>query len=244
MVGAVGTLRGGSIVNREAAPVEFVFDFVSPYAYLAYHRLRQIVQTSGHPLICTAVDLDALKARAGNSGPSTREQKLKFPYCRIDLQRWASLYGLPLHPPSGYGSARLNLGLPFARTAGLEGAYIDSVWAQIWGAGGDMTDERVLVRTADDIGLDPAELLEFVDSDEAERIYLSAGAAAHDQGVFGVPTVLWGEEMWWGNDRLHFVADALASRSDGRTPDEGGGAGGRPAVDPELAIAPKLAARA
>ncbi|MBB3862342.1 2-hydroxychromene-2-carboxylate isomerase [Novosphingobium hassiacum] len=196
-------------MSADLAEVEFVFDFVSPYAYLAHHKLCTFLRNSGNRLKYTAVDLDALKAQAGNTGPSTREQPLKFAYARTDLQRWASLYGIPLVPPSGYGSGRLNRALPYANAAGMARAYIDAVWAEIWGQGGDMNDEGVLTRVAGRLGLHSDQLLEFADSAEASTLYSAAVASAHDRGVFGVPTILWRDQMWWGNDRLDFVATAL-----------------------------------
>ena len=69
------------------------------------------------------------------------------------------------------------------------------------------------IALADLLGWDAGEFLAFTESADAEARYRASTAAAHQRGVFGVPTMLIGEEMWWGNDRLEFLEEFLAAQS-------------------------------
>jgi 2-hydroxychromene-2-carboxylate isomerase len=190
--------------------IDFYFDFISPFSYLAHCRLPDIARRHGRAIAYHVVDLAAVKLAAGNTGPTTREMPLKHAYSGTDMQRWAARLGVPIKRPSGYGSDRLNKGVFLAADRGATGRYVTAAWRRVWGAGGDMTDAALMRDVAAELGWDEAEFLAFTQSPEAETRYRLSTRQAHARGVFGVPTMMIGDDMWWGNDRLEFLEQFLA----------------------------------
>lgn len=190
--------------------IGFFFDFVSPYSYLAFHRIGEIAAHSGCAVDYQAVDLAELKRRAGNTGPATRQIPVKLRYARTDIERWARRYGVTLVSPTSNRPMRANRGLALARREGRTMAYMTSAWAHGWRLGQDLSEDATLRAIADESGIHSDRLLAWVDSEEAIEILAAATDAAANAGLFGVPTMTCGDEMWWGNDRLDFLQEHLA----------------------------------
>jgi 2-hydroxychromene-2-carboxylate isomerase len=195
-----------------ARTIDFYFDFISPYSYLAHTQLPKIAARTGCTLAYHAVDLQQLKIRGGNTGPSSREQPLKSRYNLADFGRWSRRYGVPIKRPSGYDPRhRLNKGAFLAQERGQIGAYVTAAWRRVWGEGGNLADENLMRAVAGELGWNADEYLAYTLSDAAEQKFQASTDEAHGRGVFGVPAMLVGEELFWGNDRLDFLEEHLAS---------------------------------
>ncbi|NQU70888.1 MAG: 2-hydroxychromene-2-carboxylate isomerase [Rhodospirillales bacterium] len=192
--------------------MDFYFDFISPFSYLAHTQLPDIAARHGRDIVYHPVDLKALKLDGGNTGPTTRDMPLKYRYSGTDMQRWAGRYGVKITRPTGHakGSDRLNKGAFLAEDRGVTRDYVTAAWQRVWCDGGDMSDEALIGDVAVELGWDRDEFLAFIDSTDTETRYRASTQAAHDRGVFGVPTMMVGDEMWWGNDRLDFMEEFLA----------------------------------
>lgn len=188
-----------------ARSIDVYIDFISPYSYLAVQRLPALAARHGCTIDYWIADLKTLKTLAGNTGPATREIPIKLRYARADMQRWARHYGVTLVPPKAYEPLRWNKGLFFAQQRGQGEAYVRDAFAAVWGNGADMTDPAILGGVAAGLGWDTRAFLDWTESDEAGQRYDAATREAHARGVFGVPMIVIGDEMWWGNDRLDFV---------------------------------------
>ena len=193
--------------------IDFYFDFLSPYSYLAHAELPALAAKFRCDVVYKPASLAALKLAAGNTGPSTREMPVKHKYARTDLARWAQRYGVPMKPPKSGESARLNKGTFFAIDRGQARDYVARAWAKTWGGGGDPADEALLREVARELGWNPDAFVAFTVSADAEARYKASTEEAAKRGVFGVPTFFVGDEMWWGNDRLQFVEEFLAARA-------------------------------
>ncbi|MEA2937436.1 MAG: 2-hydroxychromene-2-carboxylate isomerase [Alphaproteobacteria bacterium] len=194
--------------------IEFYFDFISPFTYLAYHRLPNLAARYGYTLDYRVADLAELRRLAGNTGPRQTEQPLKLPYSRTDQRRWAERYGIPIKPPVGsHDSSWLNRGSFYALDRGQIKAYLDAAWAKMRRDGRDIAEEGFRREVATDLGWAPEEFLAYTKSDESQARYRAATQRAHERGVFGVPTMLIGDEMWWGNDRLDFLEEFLQAET-------------------------------
>lgn len=192
------------------SPLSFYFDFLSPYSYLAFGRAVELSHRFGRPFEPVVVDLGALKLAAGNTGPSTRQMPLKSHYARVDMARWAARYGIPLTPPERNDSTRVNNGFYCADPA-RRAAYMAAVWKHSWGAGADVSREETLSTIAADMGWSPADFIAATLADGNARLCAEATRGAFERGVFGVPTIILDDQMWWGNDRLDFVEEYLSS---------------------------------
>ncbi len=195
--------------------LDFYFDFISPFSYLAHSQVPGMAARHGHTLAYHVVNLAALKLEGGNTGPTTREMSLKYKYSVTDMKRWAARYGTMIKRPTSHQPDRLNKGAFLAGERGVMADYVTHVWRRVWGEGGDMASDDLMCGAAADMGWDADEYLAFTSSDDAETRYRASTQAAHGRGVFGVPTIMIGEEVWCGNDRLDFVEEFLAGGGGG-----------------------------
>ncbi|MEM7467177.1 MAG: 2-hydroxychromene-2-carboxylate isomerase [Pseudomonadota bacterium] len=196
--------------NRDS-PIEFYFDFISPFAYLAHARIATLAREYNRALKYIPIDISKAKLAAGNTGPSNREIPVKLKYLMTDVARWAALDGLPVNFPASLDSYRMNVGSFFALEKNAIEAYVSTCFAKAWGEGADMASDEALLAVANSMGWPENEFLIAIDSQEFKQRFAKGSEQAHARGVFGVPTFLIGDEMWWGNDRLHFLESFLAN---------------------------------
>lgn len=191
--------------------VDFYFDFISPFAYLASTQLPKLARQHNVTFAFHPIDLFAAKRAAGNTGPSNREIPAKIKYLVADLQRWARRYDVPLGFPKGFDTARLNRGYLWAHTQGAEAAdrYLRSAYAEVWVRSGDPADPALLRAAAAGAGLSADELVRGVDAQPIVQAYDTENQAAQARGVFGVPIFIVDEQMFWGNDRIMFLEEYL-----------------------------------
>jgi 2-hydroxychromene-2-carboxylate isomerase len=194
--------------------IDFYFDFLSPYSYIAHTQLPKLARKHGWSLAYHPVDLQQLKIAGGNTGPSSREQPLKSRYNAQDFRRWSQRYGISIMRPTGYDPRhRLNKGAFYAIDHNRMEAYANAAWNRVWAQGGNMADEALIASAARELGWDADAFLAYTLSDPPAQRFQAETDVAHKRGVFGVPTMTIGEEMWWGNDRLFFLDEYLGSRA-------------------------------
>ena len=195
--------------------VEFYFDLVSPYSYLAYGRVNQICEEHGAELVLRPMLLGAVHKAVGLQAPI--EIKSKGRYQLRDIQRWAEYHGLPMKFPDPFPFRTLKT---MRAAVALEGQgdlepFTREAFGLYWEEGGapegleEADEDGPLRELARRIGLDPEEVLEKASSGEAKEALKNSTAGAIERGVFGAPAFFVGDEMFWGNDRLHFVEAAL-----------------------------------
>jgi len=190
--------------------IDFYFDFLSPFAYLASYRLREIAEKHQRSVNYFPLDLAAAKLAIGNTGPTNRELPVKLKYLTDDLKRWAHRYGLPLRGAKNHNSRPLNIGTFFAKDRAQCADYVTVAYQRTWGDGGAPDDEDFLKNIAADFGWNSAEFVDFIASQEASNRYEASTSNAIRRGVFGVPTMMVGDSMWWGNDRLFLLDEYLS----------------------------------
>lgn len=190
--------------------IDFYFDFLSPFAYLARFRLAQIAERHECMIAWHAIDLAQTKLAAGNTGPGNRDMPVKLNYMNTDLARWAAEYGVPFSWVGNYASRQMNIGALYAREREVEAQYVRDAFHAGWGTGGRLDDRAVLAGLAHGLGWDPQHFLRHLDSPAAAIAYDAETAAAIARGVFGVPSMIVGEDLWWGNDRLFMLERHLA----------------------------------
>ena len=195
--------------------IEFYYDLVSPYSYLAYGRIGRICEENRAQLVLRPMLLGAVHKAVGLRSPV--EIKSKAGYQAKDIRRWADYYGLPLEFPDPFPFRTLKTmrAAMFLQEREELGAFTREAFALYWEEGGapgglQETDEDApLSAVAGRIGIDPEEVLSGAASPEAKQALKVATSEAVERGVFGAPAFFIGDEMFWGNDRLHFVEAAL-----------------------------------
>lgn len=194
--------------------LEYYFDYVSPFAYLADTQLPALAQRTGAEIVHRPFFLGGVMQAAKNSPPIAVPNKGRYMF--VEIQRWAKRYGVPANPNPHFPVNTLQamrvavaaLGEP--RFADLHRALFRGVWVE----GKNLADEAVLEATVTAAGLDAAALLARAKQQDVKDALRRNTEEAVERGAFGAPTFFVGEEMFWGNDRLDFVAEALAGGAD------------------------------
>lgn len=191
--------------------IDYYLDIYSPFAYLASHRLYEIAEKRGCVINYLPIDLKRAKLAAGNTAPPNVDIPPKIRYLMADLSRWAKRYGLPFGAiPKGKDYSRINKGVFFARDHDAAPDYVREAYAAVWGRGGEADSDALLTGLARAMSWDADEFLAYIGSADADERYEQTFKQAVEHGVFGVPTVIIDDQMWWGNDRLQFVDEYLA----------------------------------
>jgi len=193
--------------------LEFFFDYLCPYSYLASTRLSGLgVEPELRPVAIVEV-----MARVNNQ-PSPRCPS-KARYGALDTNRWAKLYGVPLAYNTPLWAALragefplrvLTRGALAAKGLGVLSTYTEAMFQAVWAAPEDVFTGAGRRAFADAHGL-PAELWEHADDPRIDTLIEADVSEAVDRGVFGVPTIFVDGEMFFGNDRLDFVRRRLAA---------------------------------
>lgn len=191
--------------------VEFLFDMGSPYSYLAYRHLPHIAQTTGAQIIWTPVLLGGIFQATGNRSPA--ETPAKRQHLETDLQRWARAYGThyasnPNFPINTLTLMRGAVALQM-RDEGEFQRYLAAMFEAMFGQPRNLADPAVLGEVLTVAGFDPAQLLTLTQSPDVKDRLKANTERAIARGAFGAPTFFVGNEMFWGQDRLHFVEAAL-----------------------------------
>jgi 2-hydroxychromene-2-carboxylate isomerase len=113
--------------------------------------------------------------------------------------------------PKAFRAPRLNSGQLYAADQGKARAYVDAAFHRVWGMGGDPDDDALLHAVAEDAGLQAQSLFDYVHSAPAQLRYQACQQEAYRLGIFGVPMILAGDQMYWGNDRLDFLEEWLTA---------------------------------
>ena len=192
--------------------VEFFFDFGSPYTYLAYHELRRIAQARGTQIVWRPILLGGVFQATGNHSPAEIPAKAK--HLNVDMQRWAKAYGVPftMNPHFPINTLALMRGAMAMQQRGEEPfqRYLAAMFSAMFERPRNLNNPMEIGAVLAEAGFDPMECMQAVQGPAVKEALKAATAEAVARGVFGVPTFFVGDEMFWGQDRLHFVDAALA----------------------------------
>ncbi|TKD09448.1 2-hydroxychromene-2-carboxylate isomerase [Polyangium fumosum] len=190
--------------------VRFYFDVISPYVWLAWTQIHEVEARTGARFDLQPVLFAGLLQANGNKGPA--EIASKRVHLLQDVARWAMTLklrcaGPPAHPFNPLKAQRMCAALddPDARRR-LAGALIVATWEN----GRDLMNDAELRAIADEAGLDGAALLAAADDPAVKERLRQNTEQALAEGVFGVPTFLVEDQIFWGNDRLGFLETYLA----------------------------------
>lgn len=189
--------------------VEFFFDLVSPYSYLAATQLEGLARRTGAKLVWKPMVLGAVFKATGNATPALIP--IKANYMVTDLGRWAKRYGVQFQMNSRFpmSSMRAMRLIVAAEPTGRSGALAERLFAAAWAEDRDITSDDELRSICEELGLAPEPLLAAVETQPVKDKLRQYGEEAVSRGVFGAPAIFVGDQLFWGNDRLDFAEAAL-----------------------------------
>ena len=187
--------------------LEYFFDFRSPYSYLAYSQLPEL----SADVVLRPMSVLKVMEEVGNV-PTTLVCAAKGRYARADLVRWAQRYQVALNPgdmksTDGDACSRAVLAADSAEQAA---AITDALFRACWGEGKSLASVADILGVLTATGIDTTTLGARIDDPTTVAALDANTKEAAARGVFGSPTILIGDTMFFGNDRLDFVREHLA----------------------------------
>ncbi|WP_180698398.1 2-hydroxychromene-2-carboxylate isomerase [Pseudomonas crudilactis] len=191
--------------------VEFYFDLGSPATYLAYTQLPKICAATGSELIYVPMLLGGVFKATGNASPAMIPAKGRYMF--EDLDRYAKRYGVPLkfNPHFPINTLMLMLavtGIQLRQPARFQ-AFIDCLFTALWVEGCSLDDPATVAAVLSEHGFDPQEVLALTNDESVKAKLKENTEIAVKRGVFGAPSMFIGNQLFFGQDRLDFVEEAL-----------------------------------
>lgn len=191
--------------------IDFYWEIGSTNSYFALHLLRPIAEQHGAAINYIPFNLGYVFRH--HNYVLMDEPKAKITNRLRDLERWAAHYNLPFRVPSTFPikTSRALRGAIAMRQWDREVAFIDAIFAAYWEQDdASIQDYAGLRPIAGSLGVDPDDFEMTCESDETRATLADATNGGLDRGVFGAPTMVVGDEIFWGKDRMDFVERALA----------------------------------
>lgn len=196
------------------ANIDFYWDLGSTNTYFALKLLPPIAEKYGATMTWHPFNLGHVFKT--NDYVLMKEPKEKLGNRYDDLMRWARKYDLPFIRPKNFPikTARALRGALAMRQWDRELAFMDAIFTEYWEKdNGDIGDYSELRKIATALGIDADEFEAKSESDEVRQQLIDSTNKARERGVFGAPSMIVGEELYWGKDRMDFIEDQLAGRS-------------------------------
>ncbi|EJM80181.1 2-hydroxychromene-2-carboxylate isomerase [Pseudomonas sp. GM74] len=192
--------------------VEFYFDLGSPATYLAYTQLPKICAQTDTRLVYIPLLLGGVFKATGNASPVTVPAKGR--YMLQDLDRYARRYGVPLKfnphfPINTLMLMRAVTGMQLRHPERFS-AFIDCLFKAIWVDGRNLDEPATVAAVLSENAFDPQEVLALTADAEVKAVLKENTEKAVQRGVFGAPSMFVGNQLYFGQDRLGFVLEALS----------------------------------
>lgn len=185
----------------------FFYDLGSPYAYLAAERVNAVfAEAGGQPPEWQPILLGGLFQRFGRDSWARGERRADGMH---EVERRASAYGLPpLEWPDPFpGNTLVAMrAATYAKEIGRAPSFSLAAFRQAFAAGRDLTEPDNVLLAAAAAEMHPRALLSAIERDSIKRKLREATERAGDRGVHGVPAIVIGERVFWGDDRLEEAA--------------------------------------
>jgi len=191
--------------------VDFYFDLGSPATYLAYTQLPKICAQTNSELIYIPMLLGGVFKATGNASPAMIPAKGRYMF--EDLDRYAKRYGVPLKfnphfPINTLMLMRAVTGIQLRQPARFQ-AFIDCLFTALWVEGRSLDEPATVAAVLSEHSFDPQEVLALSNDESVKAALKENTETAVKRGVFGAPSMFIGDQLFFGQDRLDFVAEAL-----------------------------------
>jgi len=199
-------------MKDRSSDIRFFLDYISSNAYLAWHEIHRLAESYGRRVEPTPVLFAGLLNAHGQLGPA--EVLPKALWMNRNVHRKAALLGIQLKPPASHPFNPL-LALRVSSIAmeeSIRRKLIDALFRAVWSEGADVMDPRVISAIAATAGLDGDKAVAEAGTQEVKDRLRSETESAIGAGVFGVPTLIVDDELFWGYDDFPFLERFLAGR--------------------------------
>jgi 2-hydroxychromene-2-carboxylate isomerase len=188
---------------------------VSPFTYLGHERFREICRRHGAQVNLRVMDLGKVFPVSGGLPLKDRPPQRRA-YRMMELKRWRDYLGVPLTLEPKFfpvpAEAAATLILAVLERNGVDSALdiAGDCLRAVWAEDRDISSRDTLLEIAQARGLDAPALVAHANAAEVAARYVMHSQEAISRGVFGAPTYVFNDELFWGQDRLDFLDRALA----------------------------------
>jgi 2-hydroxychromene-2-carboxylate isomerase len=194
-----------------AKTIEFYWDLGSTNSYFALHLIKPVAANHGARLVLHPFNLGYVFRH--HNYVLMDEPKAKIANRIADLHRWAKRHQLPFRMPTRFPikTSPALRGALAMRRFGKEWAYMEAIFAAYWERDDASVAELEGLRpVAEALGVDGDRFAALGESDEIRQELIAETDGGLARGVFGAPTFVVGQEIFWGKDRMDFIDEALA----------------------------------
>lgn len=194
--------------------LEMYWDVGSTNTYFALKLIKPILARNNVELVLHPFNLGYVFRN--NNYELMKEPKAKLRNRKQDLMRWAKKYDLPFSIPREFPikSSRVLRGSLVMRRFGLEVPFVEKIMNRYWEQGDASISEYAGIRsTVLELGIEPDEFEVLSASEEIGAELAKSTDEGVERGVFGVPMIIIGDQLFWGKDRMEFVEDELRAYS-------------------------------
>ncbi len=190
--------------------IEFYFDFGSPTAYLADGELKKLAKKHNAELVYEPMLLGAVHKATENMSPVMVPAKGKYMLMQ-DLPRFVKRYDAEFVMNTHFPINTISLmrGCYAAKELDCFDQYVQVVFKTMWAKGLNLGDMDVFAKELNDNGLDGAKIIGLTGEDSIKEALKENTGIAIERGCFGAPTTFIGDEMFFGQDRMDFIEEAL-----------------------------------
>lgn len=189
--------------------LEIFFDFLSPTSYLAWTQVPKVIEKTGAKAIWRPMFTIGLHQLTENRSPMMVPNKAKW--IREDQQLFAKKYGVPLNfnPHGIINILAADRAAAHAEELGEIEILMEKMYPAMWVEGKDLSDLAVLHEIIRTSGLDSDDYIRSIEAKAVKDRLKNNTQEAADRGAFGAPTFFVDDKLFFGQDRLEFVENAL-----------------------------------
>ncbi len=184
---------------------DFYFDFISPYSFLAHKEVVKIEKKNSIKIRYKPILLGGLHNLHGIKAPAFIPAKAKHMIrdCKLIAEKNKIKFKFNSYFP--IKSLNLMRGVFVAEEDNFKAYYVDSIFKAIWEDGLNMNDENIILKILKNLGINPKTFLLRSASSSIKELLRKRTAEAYDKGIFGAPTFVSNNKIFWGQDRIEFA---------------------------------------
>ncbi|MHA7832993.1 MAG: DsbA family protein [Algiphilus sp.] len=191
-------------MGKSMYPIEFFFDPVSPYSYLAATQLDELAARCGTTVVYKPMLLGAVFKATGNRMPAAVPAKGQ--YMLTDLQRWAAFYQVPFQFPAVFPTdSKLAQRIACTLVEAERPRWTLAVMRAYWVDGHDIGTETGVRHALDALAMDADATIAAAQREDTKAALKQLTDEAVSRGVFGAPSFFHGDALFWGCDRLQLL---------------------------------------
>ncbi len=192
--------------------IEFYFDFVSPYSFIAHKELRKIEKKGSFKIKYKPILLGGLHNLHGIKAPAFVPAKAKFMIkdCKLIAEKKKINFKFNSYFP--IKTLNLMRGTLVAEEDNFQNYFIDKIFDSIWKDGINMNDQSIVDKIYRNIDINPKTFFLRSGSENIKNLLKKKTNEAYEKGIFGAPTFYVGNKVFWGQDRLEYALNEIKKK--------------------------------